>query len=78
MFRVPKAIAGLAAGAISGMVTGAAILGVSAWLNESSNDIDEKSQWAMVGVFLGARLGLILGALLGLAVGLIMTIRRRL
>ena len=77
MSRVAKVVAYLSVGATCGAFIGAAILGVSTWFNESSNDIDEKFQWAMVGAVMGAGSGLILGALLGLVVGLVLIIRRR-
>lgn len=72
-----KLVVGLFAGAACGAIVVAAILGASAWLNESSNGVDEQSRWAFVGVLIGARLGLIIGAVLGAVIGSVAPASRR-
>jgi NhaP-type Na+/H+ or K+/H+ antiporter len=70
-----RLVIGVAAGALSGAVIGAAVAGYMQLLQEPSGTPDPEMSWIFLAAFVGGFGGALAGAALGLLTGLVLVVR---
>jgi len=69
MKTIVRLIIGIFVGAVCGCILGAALLGISTYMNTRSGWLGTERSWTPVAIYIGAICGVVPGTLIGLIVG---------